>query len=100
VVDGQQENRGRFDALVDRAVAEGDWVAQRAVRGRPWPFVWLDQAAGELRETQGYVRLTPVYTRAADGSLHVADVCITGRPQRSRVHGASDACLVVPTEGQ
>ncbi|HEY3356635.1 MAG TPA: hypothetical protein VGQ83_25515 [Polyangia bacterium] len=99
LVDGQQENRGRFDAAVDAAVAEGDWVAQEAVRGGPWPFTVLDPDAGALRELQGYVRLTPVYGRAADGGVRLCDVCVTARPQRSRVHGASDACIVVPVAG-
>ena len=96
VVDGQQINRGRFDAAIDRAVAEGDWVVQDALRGAARPFRWLDQHAGELHDMNGYVRLTPIYTRTAEGSVRLADLCITARPHHSRVHGASDACLVVP----
>jgi hypothetical protein len=96
LVDGQQENGGRFDALLAQAAAAGDWVVQQAVRGAPWDFTWLDQEQGTLREMQGYVRLTPVYTRARDGALRLADVAVTARPQRSRVHGATDACIVVP----
>ena len=101
VVDGQQVNRGAFDRCLAAAVAEGGWVAQEAVRGEPWRFRWLDAEAGELRDMDGYVRLMPVFTRKADGSgFRLADLCITARPQRSRVHGASDACLVVPGPGQ
>jgi hypothetical protein len=99
LVDGQQENRGTFDAAVEKAVTEGDWVVQEAVRGAPWTFFYLDQEEGALREMLGYVRLTPVYTRAADGEMRLADVCITARPQRSRVHGATDACIAVPGGG-
>jgi hypothetical protein len=100
LVDGQQVNRGAFDRAVDKAVLEGDWVAQEAVRGAPWRFDWLDADANLLRTMDGYVRLTPIYTRTLAGSVRLADVCITARPQRSRVHGASDACLVVPGPAQ
>jgi hypothetical protein len=96
LIDGQQENGARFDALLERAAADGDWVVQHAVRGAPWDFTWLDQATGALQEMKGYVRLTPIYTRTREGALRLADVAVAARPQRSRVHGASDACLVVP----
>ncbi len=96
MIDGQQENRHRFDELAKAAAQAKEWVVQRAVRGKPWSFEYLDTSDSSLKTMQGYVRLSPFYVRLADGTMQLADVSVTARPSRSRVHGAADACLVVP----
>lgn len=99
--DGQQVNLRQWDAACLRARREGDWIIQNAVYGRPQPFRYLEFQAQEIRSMQGYIRLNPFYFRTQDKRIVLGDILITAREERSRIHGASDAILLVPctTEG-
>jgi len=94
--DGQQVSLRQWKAACLRAKAEGDWILQEAVRGAPLGFRYLDLAGPTIREMKGYLRISPYYFRSAYGELRLGDILVTARPERSRVHGATDAILVVP----
>jgi hypothetical protein len=94
--DGQQVSLRQWRAVCLRARREGDWILQDAVRGDPRPFRYLDPTTQRIRTMRGYVRVSPFYFRRADGEIRMGDVLLTAREERSRVHGASDAVLVVP----
>jgi hypothetical protein len=93
--DGQQLSARQWESACRRAAAEGDWILQEAVRGRPSIIRYLDPSSLKVKEMRGYLRVSPYYFRLSDGQMHLADVLVTARPQRSRVHGASDSALVV-----
>jgi hypothetical protein len=97
--DGRQIGLRQWDAACLRARCEGDWIVQEAVQGDPWPFRYLDMATHTMREMLGHVRLSPYFFREPDGALRMGELLITARQERSRVHGASDAVLVVPGAG-
>ncbi len=100
IVDGQQLSSRQWEAACLRARQEGDWIVQESIHGPPWPFEYLDFQSQEIRAMEGYVRLSPFYFRAGDGTLNLGEVLITAREDRSKVHGASDAILVVPGRAQ
>ncbi len=96
VVDGHQLSSRQWEAACLRAREEGDWIVQESVHGPPWPLEYLDFASQEIRTMKGYVRLSPFYFRAEDGTPRLGEVLVTAREEKSKVHGASDAILVVP----
>jgi hypothetical protein len=94
--DGQQVNLREWKDACMRALDDGDWIVQEAVRGEPWPLRYVDLHTRAVREMSGHVRISPFYFRRSDGDVDLGDVLITAREERSRVHGASDALLGVP----
>jgi hypothetical protein len=98
VRDGDYLNRGAWGEACDQALRDGDWILQEAVRGKPWPFRYLGEDGVSLEEMNGYVRFTPYFFRRHDGTIRLGEVVITARERCSRVHGASDAVIVVPVE--
>jgi hypothetical protein len=96
VWDAQQVSLRQWEAACLRARREGDWIVQETVRGTPWPFQYLDLQRQEMRSMQGHLRLSPFYFRDESGSMRLGDLLITAREEASRIHGASDAILVVP----
>jgi hypothetical protein len=95
VFSGDSMNGGRWHEACDRAVREGGWILQEAVRAPPRSFRYLDARTNEVREMAGYLRITPHYFRALDGSMRLGEVLITARDHKNRVHGASDALMCV-----
>jgi len=96
MVDGNQVSSRHWEAACLRAREEGDWVVQESVYGPPWSFEYLDFQSQEIRTMRGYLRLSPFYFRAEDGTPSLGEVLVTARQEKSKVHGASDAVLVVP----
>jgi hypothetical protein len=94
--DGQQVSLRQWEAACLQAREDGDWIVQQTVRGRPWSFQFLDLQRQEMYAMEGHVRLSPFYLRGRDGAVRLGDVLITAREAASRIHGASDAVLVVP----
>ena len=92
---GRQLSLKQWEAACLRAKLEGDWVVQREVHAEPWSWNYLDPCSGRMRSMRGYVRLCPFFFRDSAGHLRLADLLITAREEASRVHGASDAVLVV-----
>ncbi len=93
---GRKLNLRQWEAACRRAKLEGDWVLQLEVPSRPWNWTYLEPSSGTMRSMLGYVRLCPFFFRGSDGTMKLADILITAREESSRVHGASDAVLVVP----
>jgi hypothetical protein len=94
--DGQQLNLRKWESACLRARHEGDWIIQESVHGTPHPFEYLDFRVQRLRKMDGYVRLSPFFFKTPEDGLILGDVLITAREEHSRIHGASDAVLVVP----
>lgn len=96
VIDGYQLSPRQWEAACLRAREEGDWIVQESVHGPSWPLEYLDFANQEIRTMKGYVRLSPFYFRTEDTTVRLGEVLLTAREEKSKVHGASDAILVVP----
>ena len=94
--DGRQINHRKWEAACIEAKRDGDWIVQEAVAADPRPFRYLDAPTGAIRDMKGYQRISPYYFRSKDGTVRLGDILITAREERSRVHGASDAIMVVP----
>lgn len=93
---GRRLSLKQWEAACMKAKAEGDWVIQKEVESRPWDWRYLEPSSGIMRSMKGYVRLCPFFFRNSRGKMNLADLLITAREESSRVHGASDAVLVVP----
>lgn len=93
---GRRLSLKQWEAACLKAKAEGDWIIQEEVHSRPWEWRYLEPCSGVIRTMRGYVRLCPFFFRDSQGKMNLADVLITAREESSRVHGASDAVLVVP----
>lgn len=96
VIDGHRLSSRQWEAACIRAREEGDWIVQESVYGPPWPLEYLDFQSQEIRAMKGYLRLSPFFFRARDGVLRLGEILLTAREEKSKVHGASDAILVVP----
>lgn len=96
---GRQLSLRQWETACLTAKDQGDWVIQQAVASRPWSWRYLDPSSGTMRTMAGYVRLCPFFFRDGSGKLRLADLLITAREESSRVHGASDAVMVVAGPG-
>lgn len=93
---GRKLSLRQWEAACLAAKEQGDWIVQQEVPSRPWRWRYLDPSSSTIRAVNGYIRLCPFFLRDPGGKLRLADVLITAREESSRVHGASDAILVVP----
>ncbi len=93
---GRRLSLKQWEAACLKAKTDGDWVIQKEVDSRPWDWRYLEPSSGIIRSMKGYVRLCPFFFRDSQGRMSLADLLITARQESSRVHGASDAVLVVP----
>lgn len=96
---GRQLSLRQWEMACLTAKGQGDWVIQQAVAAKPWRWRYLDPSSGTMRTMAGYVRLCPFFFRDKGSRLRLADVLITAREGSSRVHGASDAVMVVAGPG-
>lgn len=94
---GRRLSLKQWEAACLKAKLEGDWIIQQEVRARPWDWRYLDPSSGVVRSMKGYVRLCPFFLKDSQGRMRLADLLITAREESTRVHGASDAVLVVPS---
>lgn len=93
---GRRLSLKQWEAACHRAKLEGDWIIQQEVHSKAWEWRYFEPSSGIMRSMKGYVRLCPFFLRDSEGKMKLADVLLTAREDSSRVHGASDAVLVVP----